>query len=210
MTQGENQPAGKDTPTRVRIREAARVIFYGKGFRSTSVEEIAAAASVSRATIYLHFQNKDEILLDILTQDLEDQIGHYRHLAGLKRVDLPAVRKWLGTFHRAMEARRGSLGLFSSALSRSPTRRASIENHRERIVAILGGRFAGFDLDALGREARSAQRIKCYCMLFMIEGAAMTFASADALFTMEMADDPLAAMLLHFMHSGEISSEASS
>jgi AcrR family transcriptional regulator len=47
--------------TRERILAAAFTRFAGYGFRRTSMEDIAAAAGVSRAALYLQFRNKEAI-----------------------------------------------------------------------------------------------------------------------------------------------------
>jgi AcrR family transcriptional regulator len=47
--------------TRVGILDAAEILFYEKGVSSTSLEDIAAAAGVSRGAIYWHFKNKVDL-----------------------------------------------------------------------------------------------------------------------------------------------------
>lgn len=49
--------------TREAALDAAEVLFRRYGYRKTTVEDIAAEAGMSRATIYLHFRGKEEIAL---------------------------------------------------------------------------------------------------------------------------------------------------
>lgn len=56
---------------RERILRAAIRVFARKGFYATRVSEIAKAAGVADGTIYLYFQNKDDVLVSIF----EDRIG---------------------------------------------------------------------------------------------------------------------------------------
>lgn len=49
--------------TRARIVDAADRLFRERGYRGTSVEDIASAAGVGVRTIYLHFESKAAILL---------------------------------------------------------------------------------------------------------------------------------------------------
>ncbi len=49
------------TLRRQQILNAAKELFLIKGFRSTTMEEIAQKAELSPATIYLYFKNKDEL-----------------------------------------------------------------------------------------------------------------------------------------------------
>lgn len=55
-----------------RILDAAFARFAQYGFRRTSMEDIASAAGVSRAALYLQFRNKEEIFRR-LAQRLQEQ-----------------------------------------------------------------------------------------------------------------------------------------
>jgi AcrR family transcriptional regulator len=52
----------KKAATRLAIREAGMRLFTEQGFAGTTVDEIAAAAGVSRATVFTYFQTKEEIV----------------------------------------------------------------------------------------------------------------------------------------------------
>ena len=51
---------------RQRILDVARLLFYRKGIRAVSVEEIAAAASTNKMTLYRHFESKDRLVGECL------------------------------------------------------------------------------------------------------------------------------------------------
>ena len=53
--------------TRVRILDAAEEVFHEKGVSNASLEDIAAAAEVTRGAIYWHFKDKAE-LFDAMMQ----------------------------------------------------------------------------------------------------------------------------------------------
>ncbi|WFR73194.1 TetR family transcriptional regulator [Prescottella defluvii] len=48
--------------TRERLVEAARTLFSERGFDQTTIDDIAAAAHVSRGTFFNYFENKDAVL----------------------------------------------------------------------------------------------------------------------------------------------------
>jgi AcrR family transcriptional regulator len=48
--------------TNLRILNAAARLFYRKGIRAVSVDEVAAAASVTKVTVYKHYRAKDELI----------------------------------------------------------------------------------------------------------------------------------------------------
>ena len=51
--------------TRRRILDAAYLLFRARGYARVSVEEIAAAATVTKRTLYRHFESKDVIVGEI-------------------------------------------------------------------------------------------------------------------------------------------------
>jgi TetR/AcrR family transcriptional repressor of mexJK operon len=53
------------------IREAAAMLFLEKGYQGTSMDEVAAAAQVSKQTIYTHFANKEELFADLVLGNVE-------------------------------------------------------------------------------------------------------------------------------------------
>src|SRR5512142_87491 len=69
------------------IREAAARLFLEKGYQGTSMDEIAAAARISKQTIYTHFESKEQLFADLV-------------LGNAERVD-EFVGSLLGSFHAA-------------------------------------------------------------------------------------------------------------
>lgn len=53
------------------IREAAERLFLEKGYQGASMDEIAAAAQVSKQTIYTHFASKDDLFADLVLANAE-------------------------------------------------------------------------------------------------------------------------------------------
>jgi AcrR family transcriptional regulator len=56
----------KRRQTRQRIAEAGLSLFLRKGYEATTLDEIAAAAGISRRTFFYYFRSKDEVLLAYL------------------------------------------------------------------------------------------------------------------------------------------------
>lgn len=48
------------------IRQAATALFLERGYQGTSMDEIAAAAHVSKQTIYTHFSDKESLLASLV------------------------------------------------------------------------------------------------------------------------------------------------
>ncbi len=67
---GPSSPAvgARGASTRTRITEVSLDLFGRLGYFDTSVDAIAKAAGVSRATLYQYFHGKDEIFLELLNE----------------------------------------------------------------------------------------------------------------------------------------------
>jgi AcrR family transcriptional regulator len=64
--------------TRQGILDAAYVLFRRKGFTRVSMDEIAAATSVTKRTLYYHFKSKDQLLAAVL------DVQHHLALAAFR------------------------------------------------------------------------------------------------------------------------------
>ncbi|MDH6258379.1 TetR/AcrR family transcriptional regulator [Bradyrhizobium sp. BR13661] len=64
--------AGKPSRAKAKHRQildAARELFLGLGFDTTSMDAIARQAGVSKATLYVHFDDKDDLLLALVNDE---------------------------------------------------------------------------------------------------------------------------------------------
>lgn len=62
----------KSESKRRAIVEAAKQLFLAGGYERTSLENIAAAANVSKPTLYVHFRDKDDLHLQALRSCCEE------------------------------------------------------------------------------------------------------------------------------------------
>ncbi|EQA96601.1 AcrR family transcriptional regulator [Sphingobium wenxiniae] len=127
--------------TRRRIAEAARTCFYETGIAETSIEQIARVAGVGRATLYLHFPNKDAILLELLSSNLRGVRGIYQELGEMDAPDAAALRRWLARYVGTLREHRLAMRLFHVGLANDPQARGLVDDHRDAIVDMLAARF---------------------------------------------------------------------
>jgi TetR/AcrR family fatty acid metabolism transcriptional regulator len=73
-----NQDKKKASDKHRRIIEAAVKVFAKNGFYNSKVSEIARAASVADGTIYLYFQNKDDILISLFEEEMARVLARVR------------------------------------------------------------------------------------------------------------------------------------
>ncbi|MBW8712169.1 MAG: helix-turn-helix transcriptional regulator, partial [Mycobacterium sp.] len=70
MTELEKGPRGlrRGRGARERILTASRELFRDQGINSTGMDQLCAAAEVSKRTLYQHFAGKDELVAEYLRQ----------------------------------------------------------------------------------------------------------------------------------------------
>ncbi len=72
------------------IFEGSLSLFLQKGFRETTMQEIARAAGMGKSTLYDYFQTKDEILISFVEDAIYDLTEQAKQIADQ---DLPADEK---------------------------------------------------------------------------------------------------------------------
>lgn len=105
--------------TRVRVLEAARRCFEQWGLEKTSLEDVAGAAGLSRATLYRHFPGgRDQIVSETVTWE----VGNFLTRIGTAVEDQPGIAAKLESGllvgHRAIVEHR----LLHQLLSTEPER----------------------------------------------------------------------------------------
>jgi AcrR family transcriptional regulator len=66
-----SSPAPSAPDARTRILEQATRLFAAQGYAGTSIQEVAAAAGVTRPTLVYHFGSKDQLRASVLEQMLD-------------------------------------------------------------------------------------------------------------------------------------------
>ena len=61
--------AGQDPIKRAQIIEGARRVFIDKGFEAASMNDITREAGVSKGTIYVYFENKEELFEALIEEE---------------------------------------------------------------------------------------------------------------------------------------------
>ena len=62
-------------PTRERIVAAATEQLLAHGYRQMRVDDVAAAASVSRPTLYAYFESKESLLIAAMSEEAMGQLS---------------------------------------------------------------------------------------------------------------------------------------
>src|ERR687896_380452 len=84
----------KKRATRVAIRDAAMRLFEEQGFAGTTIDQIAEAANVSRATVFSYFPTKEEIVFGEAGTAIDVVATRLRERAD-GETTIAVVRAWL-------------------------------------------------------------------------------------------------------------------
>lgn len=71
------------------ILKAARKLFFERGFKSVTVDDIATKSEVSKGSIYLCFESKEEIYAQIL---IADNLEFYKRLRNFATTEATAAQ----------------------------------------------------------------------------------------------------------------------
>ena len=61
--------AGQDPRKRQQILAGARKVFHENGFDAASMNDIAKVAGVSKGTLYVYFESKERLFLDLIAEE---------------------------------------------------------------------------------------------------------------------------------------------
>jgi AcrR family transcriptional regulator len=157
--------------TRQRLVDAARQCFTDKGFSDATVDDIVELAGASRATFYLYFKTKDEVLADMFSADYLAPLFKLFAEFPETPVGAAALRKWIQQFINVHDEQRAMLRVWMLADSRHPALRADTHRMLQQILDSLGAAIAaarGATTPAAKRDAQTMAflmfaQIEQYC-----------------------------------------------
>ncbi len=88
-------PLSRADAQRRRVLDASVEIFSRRGFRATSMNEIAAGVGLSKPTLYHYFRNKEELLVRIYSEVLDESLRMGRATIEAAPTAFDAVRDLL-------------------------------------------------------------------------------------------------------------------
>ncbi|WP_420880824.1 TetR/AcrR family transcriptional regulator [Rhodococcus sp. (in: high G+C Gram-positive bacteria)] len=136
--------------SRAHLLDTAARLIGERGFRETTIDDIAKAAGASRATLYSYFPSKDAIVHEIVVEVWDRAEALYRDFGGLDDWSRPTVRNWVGRVVEAWEASGDRLRVQSAGVVRFDA--FYLDYHRRFVTALtantaLWGRFDAADVE---------------------------------------------------------------
>jgi AcrR family transcriptional regulator len=122
-------------PPRARILDSARELFYSRGIKGVSVDEIAAAADTNKMTLYRHFQSKDLLITEYVRMLAAESDAMWDEIANDHPKDAAAqLRDWVERIGEKLSEPGGRGCAVANAAVEIPEKdhpaRAIIEEHK--------------------------------------------------------------------------------
>jgi AcrR family transcriptional regulator len=112
--------------------EAAYALFFEHGFRRANVDEVAAAAGITKRTLYDHIRSKDDLLAEVLERQSSVALQHTARWSARSKTDPSEFVVALFDDLTRWMMKPGSAG---SGFSRVVMELADLPGHPARMVA---------------------------------------------------------------------------
>jgi AcrR family transcriptional regulator len=172
--------------TRKQIVEAAYRLLYQRGFARVSIDDIAAAAGITKRSVYNHFESKDDLVRAVLEEQQAQALAMFETW-GRQSASSPGaflhnlfvqLRSWAES-----PGWRGSgytrLTMELADLPGHPARKAA-HKHKSAVEEWLAARLAGLGAGNSRQLARETVLLTEGCLSLMLIHNDTSYASAAA------------------------------
>jgi AcrR family transcriptional regulator len=115
------------------ILQAAEELLAEKGYHDTSIDEIGARVGISKATVYLHFKTKEELVLALFERDMRRFLQMMEAIVASSKGPRAKLEELFRTMYRGMLGKKFQM---LSAVASSPALRKLFEEQHERLHAL--------------------------------------------------------------------------
>jgi AcrR family transcriptional regulator len=169
---------------RQRILETADRLFYEVGFRAVGIDRIIAESEVAKATLYVHFPSKDDLILAVLEHRERSNTEFFR--SSMKRH--AKAKGPLGPFFAALREWFESPGFRGCAFQNAAVELADPAHGFKRR---FGEFLRGLIEEAVGEEAAKLAP----AVFLLVEGAIVTAAIQGKPDAVDVARDAAARLI---------------
>lgn len=93
----------KRADRRMRIEQAAAALFAERGYAATRLEDIAAAAGITKQLLYQHFPSKQALQLDLLATHRDELLGEIAPRIAERGTAAERIRRTVGAWFSYVE-----------------------------------------------------------------------------------------------------------
>lgn len=122
--------------TRQKLLEAAKEVFLEDGFQKATISQMIKKANIGYGTAYVHFQGKEDLLIVLMENVMEQfyEIAEISFLPKSKDEAEQIIRKQALSFLKMAEAERGMMQIFEQAIGVSPAISHKWKTIREKFI----------------------------------------------------------------------------
>lgn len=126
--------------SRARLLDAAVEVFARRGYERATIDEIAAAAELSKGTVYWHFSSKAELFSALLEERVDrpvDAVLGITRTAPKEQATAPAVSAGFAALFREHPGTIQLMREYAAAAARDPAMRERYLARQERLRAAV-------------------------------------------------------------------------
>jgi AcrR family transcriptional regulator len=150
--------------THDRLVEAAVAEFCDRGYRATTIDDIAARAGTTRATFYNHFKTKSDIIAELMEGESAFRPRWDELRAFPRKPNRDLIRAWLEQTTSTWEEHRDLISVIRQAVTIEPELQAA---QAERFQKTLG-RFVD-SIRHLGWSSDAEVRVEAMLLFAQLE-----------------------------------------
>ncbi|WTW98326.1 TetR/AcrR family transcriptional regulator [Streptomycetaceae bacterium NBC_01309] len=121
--------------TRRRLLSAALDVFEDKGYEAATIDDVVARAGAARATFYLHFSGKADIVTELADRIWQHTQERFTEFGELPDWSHATIRAWLARYVESSEENKKSLRIFAEQLPH--TLRRQHQTHQQGFIRAL-------------------------------------------------------------------------
>jgi AcrR family transcriptional regulator len=188
--------------SRERLLSAAVERLCQDGYQSVSVEDIAAAAGVSRVTFYRHFSGKAELAVRLFRRASAAAMPRFVAIRAIDFRDRAAVHNWIVALFAADRVNRRLLRIFMQAVAVEPGFTAKAQELIAELIVELGEAIPAFALTP-DRPAQRRRWLEAWLLLYEILDQSNHAALDSGVATDPLVMDILAGRFVAFVAAGD-------
>lgn len=166
--------------TRAAILAGAAAVFSATPYVFATIDELIAAAGVSRATFYSHFDSKLALALAIYDSIEADWQGLYSELTVIADAGQPALEAWLDRLAGIYVEHGYVTSLVIQLATFEPSFRLRLKSDGDRLIDMLGAAgVGGFRAAVAAGRPAAAERVRARLLLVRLDQICSDLAAGD-------------------------------
>lgn len=188
--------------SRESLLAAAVKLFCQHGYAAVAIEDITAAAGVSRVTFYRHFPSKSAIALELFRRAADEGVPRVLAIGSLDFRRRDTVIQWLHDFFAGDRDMKGILRVLSQANVEDADFAGEIQPFIAELIAELGTTIPAFRLDP-DRPSQRRRWVEAWLVLYTILDQSNQAATKSGIATDPFMIDVLADKFVRFVIEGD-------